>query len=88
MTAQSAVEITVHEQACRGCEMCVDICPTKVFEFDGEKRLCTVSHAEDCIACLTCAYICPSGAITHDNYHMVKNFYRDIEFSKRMGKFL
>jgi len=82
------VTINVHDQACRGCEMCVDICPTKVFDFDEEKRLCVVKHAEDCIACLSCAFICPSGAITHDNYHQVKNFYRDLEFSKRMGKFL
>ncbi|QOX78565.1 4Fe-4S binding protein [Trichlorobacter lovleyi] len=88
MSTGSTVEITVHEQACRGCEMCVDICPTKVFTFDEEKRLCTVGHAEDCIACLSCAFICPSGAITHANYHQVKNFYRDLEFSKRMGKFL
>lgn len=88
MSTTSTVEIKVHEQACRGCEMCVDICPTKVFNFDEDKRLCTVGHAEDCIACLSCAFICPSGAITHDNYHQVKNFYRDLEFSKRMGKFL
>lgn len=88
MSTSQTVEIHVHDQACRGCEMCVDICPTKVFGFDEEKRLCTVGHAEDCIACLSCAYICPSGAITHSNYHQVKNFYRDLEFSKRMGKFL
>ncbi len=88
MSTANTVEIMVHDQACRGCEMCVEICPTKVFGFDEDKRLCTVEHAEDCIACLSCAYICPSGAITHGNYHQVKNFYRDVEFSKRMGKFL
>lgn len=88
MRTSSTVEISVHEQACRGCEMCVDVCPTRVFEFDAEKRLCVVKHAEDCIACLSCNYICPSGAITQSNYHVVKNFYRDLEFSKRMGKFL
>lgn len=83
-----SLEITVHEQSCRGCELCIDICPTKVFELDEEKRLCVVKHAEDCIACLSCAYICPSNAITHMNYHAVKNFYRDAEFCQRMGKFL
>ncbi len=88
MTSSSPVEITVHDQACRGCEICVDICPTKVFRFNEEKRLCEVDHAEDCIACLSCAYLCPSGAISHANYHAVKNFYRDREFSQRMGKFL
>lgn len=83
-----ALEIEVHEQSCRGCELCVDICPTKVFEMDAEKKVCTVGHADDCIACLSCTYICPAGAITHCNHHVVKNFYRDAEFCKRMGKFL
>ncbi|RII26459.1 MAG: ferredoxin [Geobacter sp.] len=83
-----SLEIIVDEQSCRGCELCIDICPTKVFELDAEKRLCVVKHAEDCIACLSCAYICPSNAITHTDYHAVKNFYRDAEFCQRMGKFL
>lgn len=82
------LEISVHEEACRGCQMCVDICPTKVLEFDEEKRLCVVKHQEDCIACLSCAYLCPSGAISHENYHVVKNFYRDMTFCRKMEKFL
>lgn len=83
-----SLEITVNEQSCRGCELCIDICPTKVFELDSEKHICTVKYAEDCIACLSCAYICPSNAITHTDYHAVKNFYRDAEFCQRIGKFL
>lgn len=83
-----SLDIAVHEQSCRGCELCIDICPTKVFELDKEKALCVVKHAEDCIACLSCAYICPSNAITHTDYHEVKNFYRDAQFCQRMGKFL
>lgn len=59
-----AVEMEVHEQSCRGCELCVDICPTKVFEMDAEKGITRLAHAEDCIACLSCSYLCPSGAIT------------------------
>lgn len=88
MSSPATVEIAIHEPACRGCELCIDICPTAVFSFDEERQLCRVEHAEDCIACLSCAYICPSGAISHDNYHQVKNFYRDLAFSKRVGKFL
>ena len=84
----SAVRIAIHERACRGCELCVDLCPTKVFGFDQDRRLCRVEHEEDCIACLSCAYICPSHALTHTGHHLVKNFYRDSEFSKRIGRFL
>lgn len=83
-----AVEIELHEQSCRGCEMCVDICPTKVFEIDPAQHLTRVAHAEDCIGCLSCAFICPSGALSHKNLHVVKNFYRDEQFCKKMGKFL
>lgn len=82
------VEIRVHDEACRGCQMCVDICPTKVFVFDDQKKVCTVTHGEDCIACLSCSYICPSGAITHSGCHIVKNFYRDLRFCGKMEKFL
>ena len=83
-----ALEISVHEQSCRGCELCIDICPTKVFELDAEKRICVVSKSEDCMACLSCAYLCPSGAITHKGIHLVKNFYRDEEFCRKMENFL
>lgn len=82
------VEIKLHEEACRGCRMCVDICPTKVFAFDEEKWLCVVEHQDDCIACLSCAYLCPSGAIRQENHHVVKNFYRDLAFCAKMEKFI
>jgi ferredoxin len=83
-----SVRVAIREEACRGCQMCVDICPTEVLEFDEERRLARVVEEEQCIACLSCAYLCPSGAITHENYHVVKNFYRDLEFSRRVEKFL
>jgi Pyruvate/2-oxoacid:ferredoxin oxidoreductase delta subunit len=83
-----ALEITVHDQSCRGCEICVDICPTKVFEMDPEERVCTVKQVEDCIACLSCTFLCPSQAISHSGFHLVKNFYRDAEFCGKMEKFL
>lgn len=82
------VKIEVHEQSCRGCQMCIDTCPTRVFAFDEVKRVSIVRSEVDCLACLTCAYQCPSGAIAHSNYHVVKNFYRDADFSRRLEKFL
>jgi NAD-dependent dihydropyrimidine dehydrogenase PreA subunit len=82
------VQITIHDKACRGCRECVDICPTKVFEFDEQTRESKVVLADDCIACLSCAYVCPAGAITHSDYHVVKNFYRDHIFCETMEKYL
>jgi NAD-dependent dihydropyrimidine dehydrogenase PreA subunit len=82
------LQIIIHEKACRGCRECVDICPTDVFEFDEQTRETKVVNIEDCIACLSCAFVCPARAITHKEYHVVKNFYRDSEFCQTMGKYL
>lgn len=82
------MSIQVHEQACRGCQMCVDACPTKVFTFDGATAKVKVAVVEDCIGCMSCKYICPSGALQHAGFHDVKNFYRDLDFSRRMERFL
>lgn len=85
---EGMVDIQIHEAACRGCRMCLDICPTDVFAFDEGRGMATVQTAEDCIACLSCAYVCPSNAISHHQFHAVKNFYRDISFCRRMERFL
>ena len=82
------LEMTIHEKSCRGCQLCLDVCPTDCFTFDREKEKAVVAILENCIECLSCDYICPTGAISHRNYHEVKNFYRNIEFTSRMEKFL
>jgi NAD-dependent dihydropyrimidine dehydrogenase PreA subunit len=82
------LEVEIRETACRGCQMCVDICPTEVFTFDEKEGKARVGEKEDCIGCLSCAYLCPSKAILHGHYHVVKNFYRDRDFCRRMGRFL
>jgi NAD-dependent dihydropyrimidine dehydrogenase PreA subunit len=82
------LEMIINDKACRGCQLCVDVCPTECFSFDVNTRKAGVAALENCIACLSCAFICPAGAIIHKNHHEVKNFYRDIEFSRRMEKFL
>jgi ferredoxin len=82
------LEMTIHEKACRGCRLCLDVCPTECFTFNDETQKAVVAKVGNCIACLSCSYICPSGAISHANHHEVQNFYRNIQFSKRMEKFL
>ncbi len=82
------IHVEIRETACRGCQICVDVCPTDVFEFRESEMKAVVSIEEDCIGCLSCAYDCPSGAITHTDVSPVKNFYRDLEFLATMEKFL
>ena len=82
------IRVKIEEKACRGCQQCVDICPTEVFEYDESQKLARVVEEENCIGCLSCTYLCPSAAVTQSDYHTVKNFYRDITFSRRMEKIL
>ena len=82
------LRIEIREKACRGCELCIDTCPTDVLTLDQSSRKSRVERVENCIACLSCTYICPSGAIVHHDFHQVKNFYRDLGFCDRMERFL
>lgn len=87
----TTLRIEIRESACRGCALCVDICPTDVLAMEeppGAPPVVRVVTVSDCIACLSCAYVCPSGAIEHEGHHVVKNFYRDLDFCRRMERYL
>lgn len=83
-----SLQLEIRANACRGCQLCVDMCPTDALVYDEATDKALVQHIEDCIACLSCKYICPSGAITHADYHAVPNFYRNLDFSRRIARFL
>jgi len=54
-----------------------------------EQLLNAVEFAIRCYdPCLSCAYLCPSGALDHTDDRVVRNFYRDLDFSQRMERFL
>ena len=53
---------TVEEDKCVGCEECVDVCPTEVFEMENEKSV--VSEPDECLGCESCVEVCEEGAIT------------------------
>lgn len=51
----------VNERWCRGCELCVTVCPYKARVKDLEKGIVVVREAL-CQGCGACAVACPSGA--------------------------
>ncbi len=71
------IQIQIDEQACRGCEICIDACPTHVFAFNETKRLPEVRKSTACFGCLACAEQCPASAIRHDGVSRAVNFYHD-----------
>jgi 2-oxoglutarate ferredoxin oxidoreductase subunit delta len=47
---------------CKGCGICVAVCPKNVLELDRKEKAVAV-RKEDCIACQLCEEICPDLAI-------------------------
>lgn len=59
------VTILVDYDKCNGNGVCVEICPTSVYELRDGK---TVAFAiDECIECCACVENCPTGAIEHSN---------------------
>ena len=60
--------VKIDKERCKGCELCVDLCPHKVLAISkalNSKGLhfSTAVDESKCTACLQCATICPDAAI-------------------------
>ena len=54
-------EIVIHTERCKGCEICVILCPTQVLDIQDFKV--NVADIEKCTACMQCELRCPDFAI-------------------------
>lgn len=61
--------IYINQKWCKGCYICLEVCPKKVFEKSKEVsekgfNPVSVAHPDQCTACLQCEMLCPDLAIT------------------------
>lgn len=62
--------IVVDERYCKGCGLCVSVCPREIMELDPDKLTvkgyhpATLTDEAACTGCATCAVMCPDVAIT------------------------
>ncbi len=60
-------EVHINSEWCKGCELCIEYCPTKVLvlssEFNAKGYHFPLVANDKCIACQSCFVICPEFAI-------------------------
>ena len=61
--------IVVDIERCKGCEVCIDACPTQVIAMSEEVNHKGYKYAymevpDACTGCTNCAIVCPDGVIT------------------------
>lgn len=69
ISANGQFKLLVHETWCKGCRICVDLCPTKTLEMvessdRWEGAIVKVANMEACNGCGICEVECPDFAIS------------------------
>lgn len=68
--------VTVNSDRCKGCGLCVSVCPKKILTLSGDTlnaqgyHPAAVTDMSKCIACAMCALMCP---------HVVIRVERDVD---------
>ena len=68
--AKARGTITIDEERCKGCELCIHYCPPAVLRLSERRN--TLNHLvielfdeANCTGCEICARVCPDMEITH-----------------------
>ena len=62
--------IIVNAERCKGCNLCVVACPSKVLALQPQKvnnkgyHYAFMQNPDDCIGCASCGIVCPDGCIS------------------------
>jgi 2-oxoglutarate ferredoxin oxidoreductase subunit delta len=63
------INLKLDVDKCKGCNLCVDVCPKKILVLDNDRVnstgynpiMCT--NIDECTGCAMCAIICPDSVI-------------------------
>ncbi|MCF6462309.1 4Fe-4S dicluster domain-containing protein [Clostridium sp. Cult1] len=63
-------KVTFQEDLCKGCGLCVSVCPVKIISLNTDRinakgyHPAIIDEMDKCIACASCATMCPDLVIT------------------------
>lgn len=62
-------KVIIDHDACKGCNLCVVVCPVKILELSDRVNgkgynYASVRDPEACTGCANCAMVCPDSCIT------------------------
>lgn len=79
--------LQIETKGCRACALCIDVCPTKVFELDSS-QVAQACRPADCIGCCSCEYICPSRCLSVTEVSRQLPFYQLDHANHLVSRFL
>ena len=61
--------VVVNVERCKGCDLCVDACPTNALSLSKQANTkgyhyATLTNEDACVGCASCGYVCPDGCLT------------------------
>lgn len=57
------VELTIEAAWCKGCDICVKLCPERCLALDPMTQVAVLARPEQCTGCRVCEWLCPDFAI-------------------------
>lgn len=63
-------KVSFNEKYCKGCGLCISVCPKKIISLDMSKvnakgyNPAYVENMDECIGCASCSMMCPDAVIT------------------------
>lgn len=60
--------ISINNETCTKCAMCVEVCPSKIFQQESPDDFPEVKIEKSCMVCGHCVAICPHDAVIHEDY--------------------
>jgi len=79
----------ISEERCTGCDICVKVCPTNVFDADEGGGIPTIARQVDCQTCFMCEAYCPADAlyVAPESTHSVPVDERQLAEAGRLGEY-